>query len=484
MTVANLVVAEFSPIAGTMATSASAHAIGFGRHWFAAATGAPVSAPATSTVITDAYDDTRPRSPDEVDTGWARVLDGKVTYITRVMATNPNGVALVRTSRGPNDIADLWWCHRGEARLARKSLPLTCAVELLAEGVGVLLDREHRRLERFHADRPDVFEIGLPDIVEPADYRGTTRLFAALREADALVIGGAKRCYWMRIAQLAGELGASVAWKIAWTFPGADPAARREGVVTMCKYGVTNVEFPDGKKQFSGDFRVNVGDRIALVGKLWEALGSVQYREIERPDGTRTPMPGAPPMVAAQTTTVTHRASAAAPKPSKLPAKLKTQVAALRAVGLCDDLTDAVLAEYCEGISRPSIVPLLLSYYVGDADRAERDRYLVHDWRFGQETDDVIAELSGLLGTPPLFVQLENGAGGIQVRGPDGDEWIQLEGLHDVVSHFNNALARGTSFGDVRIYALRTEDERHAYFALAKSAYDRLRAAGIPLDVV
>ena len=480
MTIANLVVAELSPVAGTMATAATPLSICFGNHWFAAATGAPVSAPTSSSAITDACDNTRPQSPSEVKADWARALEGKVAYVTRVMTAKPGGVALVRTSRDPRDAADLWWCHGKEARLARRSLPTTSAVELLADGVGVLLDRANRRLERFHADRADVFEIALPGIVEPAEFRGRSRLFAALRDSDALVIGGDKRCYWMRIAELVRDLGTTVTWKIAWTFPGADPSARREGVVTMCKYGVTNVEFPDGKKQFSGDFRVQVGDRIALVGKLWEALGSVQYREIERPDGSRMPMPGAPPMIAEQTSAVVHHASAPAPVKRKRPVKLTKQVAALREAGLFGDMTDAVLAEYCE-LETPEIVELILAYYELHSDRAARDRYLAHDWRFGQETDDVIAELSGLLGTPPLFVQLENGADGIVVRGPDGDETIEVDGLHDVVAHFNHALARGTSFGDVRIYALETEDERHAYFALAKSAMERLTATGIPL---
>ena len=478
--IARLVVADFSPLAGTLPTAATAHTIGFGDIWLAAVSGARTSAPAKATSLGNARDGMRPVPPAELREPWAAAL-GKVDYVTRVMRARPDGIALVETARGPNDVADLWWCRGSEAQLARRSLARDTSVELLADGVGVLLDRAHRRLERFHAGANESVAIALPGVVEPVERRGDIRLFAALRDADVLVIAGAKQCYWTRIADLlVPELGRAATWRITWAFPDGDPNARRSGTVTMCKYGVTNVEFADGKKQFSGDFRVAAGEQITLVGKLWEQLGAVQYREIERADGTRMRMPGAPHMIAEQTSAIsTLRSGAAAPV--VVPPMLRAQVDAMRAAGLFGELTDAVLAEHVEGTQELDIVALALSYYAQSEARARRDRFLVHDWKFGQETDDVIAELCGLVGDPPLFVQLAVEEDGIEVRGPSGEEFIAVEMLDDVVAHINAVLDGGTPFGDVRFYALETGDERHAYFVLAAPEAARLRAAGIPL---
>lgn len=480
--IARLVVADFSPVAGTSATAATAHTIGFGDIWLTAVSGARTSAPGKATPIGNARDGMRPLTPAELREPWAKAL-GKVDYVTRVMRAKPDGIALVTTARGPNDVIDLWWCRGSEAQLVRKSLGRDVSVELLADGVGVLLDRKHRRLERVQAGARESVAIALPAIVEPAEQRGDSRPFAALRETDVLVIAGAKRCYWTRIGDLLSpDLGRSCTWKITWAFPDADPDARRTGTVTMCKYGVTNIEFPDGKKQFSGDFRVAPGETISLVGKLWEQLGSVQYREIERADGTRMPMPGAPHMVAEQTTEVVklgHDAAAAAPV--VVPPALRAQIDAMRACKLFGELTEAVLAEHLEGRPELDIVALALAYYEQSDERARRDRFLVHDWRFGQETSDVIAELCALIGDPPLFVQLAVEDDGIAVRGPSGEDFIAVESLDDVVAHVNAVLDGGTPFGDVRFHALQTGDDRHAYFLLGTLESARLRAAGIPL---
>jgi hypothetical protein len=93
----------------------------------------------------------------------------------------------------------------------------------------------------------------------------------------------------------------------------------------------------------------------------------------------------------------------------------------------------------------------------------------------------VIAELCELVGEP-LFVQLGVERGAIRVRGPRGDEAIEVASLDDVVSRFNAALGeRGHA---VRIVGLDTADERHAYFALPADRVARLRKAGVPLVAI
>lgn len=484
MCAASLFVAEFSPVVGTHAVASTPGAIGFSNGaWLDATSGARIAAPSRSVSIDSPLE--RPRTPGEVRQPWVSALAGKVDYVTRVMSAKRDGLALVETSRGPNDVTDLWWGRGNELTLARRGLRFDASIELAADGVALVLDHERRTLERIHADPSRrTATIALPGIVEVARWIQGGRFLAALDETNALVVVGPKRCYWMRLDEIVRLSDRNVTWNITWAFPDGDPTARRVGTVTMCKYGVTNVEFPDGKKQFSGDFRVSVGDQIALVGKLWERLGAVQYREIERPDGTRMPMPGAPALVTQQSSTITFsdHGEGTQPRKQEVPPELATQVAALRTEGLFDDMTDDLLEEFLEGNPDRDIVNLVIAYYERDRRRAARDRFLVHDWRFGQETDDVIAELSAMLGEPPLFVQVVNDETGITVRDRSGhEEPLDFDGLHDIVAFFNRALDGGTPFGDRRFFVLDTRDERHAYFALTARAATRLQAAGIPL---
>lgn len=63
-------------------------------------------------------------------------------------------------------------------------------------------------------------------------------------------------------------------------------------------------------------------------------------------------------------------------------------------------------------------------YGMGPTDRAVSEGFLAHDWRFGQETDNIVAEFVRALRCPPA-TQIRNGAEGIVVR-DDNDQTIEV----------------------------------------------------------
>src|SRR5262249_13201138 len=157
--------------------------------------------------------------------------------------------------------------------------------------------------------------------------------------------------------------------------------------------------------------------------------------------------PGAPGFEHEATTNLrpmNKREKARAARPLAIPKPIAKAVAAMQTEGLMAEMTPALLAESVDGAEPPDMFELIYTYYL-EPRRGKEDRYLTHDWRFGQETDDVVAELSELVGdgtTPPLFVQVENTREAFRVRGPRGVvETIDLKELDDVVQVFNRELA-------------------------------------------
>jgi hypothetical protein len=98
--------------------------------------------------------------------------------------------------------------------------------------------------------------------------------------------------------------------------------------------------------------------------------------------------------------------------------------------------------------------------------------YLSHDWRFGQETDDVVAELSARVGRP-LLRQLGMKSNIIEVERASGRLDIEVESLDDVVRAYNQALADA---GDARRFvAVDTQGDWHAYFLLLLDVVSTIR---------
>jgi hypothetical protein len=98
------------------------------------------------------------------------------------------------------------------------------------------------------------------------------------------------------------------------------------------------------------------------------------------------------------------------PTPKHLPKPLPIvrAVEAMQTEGLASELTPEVLAdlaqELCDADEFDGDFPfadVLDAYYCDDISgerRSIHDGYIRHDWRFGQETNDVVAELCALLG--------------------------------------------------------------------------------------
>jgi tetratricopeptide (TPR) repeat protein len=129
------------------------------------------------------------------------------------------------------------------------------------------------------------------------------------------------------------------------------------------------------------------------------------------------------------------------------------------------------------------VLQFLQLYYSPFADvlspSAIEDGFLTHDWRFGQETDDVVSELCQLVGRP-LFRQIgyheearTDSAGTINlltVEAENGERSsFPVLGLDDVVAFFNQALER---LDDARRFvSIDTQADFHAYYLLDVPKY-------------
>lgn len=154
-------------------------------------------------------------------------------------------------------------------------------------------------------------------------------------------------------------------------------------------------------------------------------------------------------------------------------------LAALKAFGLLGELNDSVLAQLADELCGADqldedfpVIDILDAYYLDEergAARSQKDGYIRHDWRFGQETSDVVAEFAALLGGNPLFRQLsyrdEGNQSRLAVRRDDGAGLsLIVQSLDDVAALFDYTLKER---GDARrFFALETEGDWHAYLLL------------------
>jgi cold shock CspA family protein len=169
---------------------------------------------------------------------------------------------------------------------------------------------------------------------------------------------------------------------------------------------------------------------------------------------------------------------------------LENQLAAVQGEHLVAQLTESVMAAIVADVfggklDDATLLDVLDAYYTADPVRAKHDGYLRHDWRFHQETDDVLAELAVLLPDVKLPAQLawterdttERGhrelRASLRVRLPDGaEQQVDIDSLDDVVELVNKALR--TAGDGRRVYALDTAGDWHAYYVLASDRAKRL----------
>lgn len=169
---------------------------------------------------------------------------------------------------------------------------------------------------------------------------------------------------------------------------------------------------------------------------------------------------------------------------------LDQQIAILQREHLVSGLSEQVMADlvterFDNRLADATLIGILDAYYQ-NADRAIADGYLRHDVRFGQETDDVLAELSARVPGARLPRQLrwdaertttERGqretVATLHVELPDGGAYsFDVRSLDDIVQFVNDILAAA---GDARrFHALETDGDWHAYLALSRERAQRV----------
>jgi hypothetical protein len=170
------------------------------------------------------------------------------------------------------------------------------------------------------------------------------------------------------------------------------------------------------------------------------------------------------------------------PKPMSFTAAFKE----LRALGFLTawQLADAKRAvlrlqgELPKRFTREHARDLLADYYgIGPTDRAIQDHYLAHDWRFGQETNDIVAEFVRVLGCPPA-TQTKNDSDGLVVAdATDASATVTVrDDLSQLAQFFQSrfdALAIPR-----RLIEIVTHDDQRIYVTRDASVVQPFRTAG------
>ncbi len=170
------------------------------------------------------------------------------------------------------------------------------------------------------------------------------------------------------------------------------------------------------------------------------------------------------------------------PKPMSFTAAFKE----LRALGFLStwQLADAKRAiprlygDIPKRFTRAHAMDLLTDYYgTGPTERAIQDGYLAHDWRFGRETDDVVAEFVRVLGCPPAK-QIKNDSDGLVVvdaADPSATITVRKE-LSELAQFFQTRFdALGISR---RLIELATESDLRVFVARDAAVIQPFRTAG------
>lgn len=168
---------------------------------------------------------------------------------------------------------------------------------------------------------------------------------------------------------------------------------------------------------------------------------------------------------------------------------LEQQISLVQANRLATDLTEEVWLKILEELGGDpatiGLLDVLDHYYTGEPARALSDGYLRHDWRFGQETDDVLAEIAALLPGAPVPRQLgwterdttelgyHERIATLQLARTDGGECtLDVRSLEDIID-FVNARLDDASWPK-KLYSLDTQGDWHAYLALTHAAAQQL----------
>ncbi|RTL44490.1 MAG: hypothetical protein EKK48_04350 [Candidatus Melainabacteria bacterium] len=124
----------------------------------------------------------------------------------------------------------------------------------------------------------------------------------------------------------------------------------------------------------------------------------------------------------------------------------------------------------------------------GLSARAITDGFLHHDWRYGQETSDVVAEICQIIGKPVLkqieysSVQRQDVVGEtvmLSVEFEDGKrETFPVDGLEDILAFVNKTLEK---LGDARRFvSLETNGDWFAYYLFDQPKWKKIIGSKSP----
>lgn len=144
----------------------------------------------------------------------------------------------------------------------------------------------------------------------------------------------------------------------------------------------------------------------------------------------------------------------------------------LKSLGLLQDWTlkeAKQQAEECFGevpalLSTEEAAALLCHYYgAGPSARAQREGFLARDWRFGQETSDLIAEFVAALRCPPAVVLVRVERSVLTVRnGAHAAVAIDVAGGAGAIARFFQEHLKGSGQPH-RLYEIATRSDEFAY---------------------
>ncbi len=120
---------------------------------------------------------------------------------------------------------------------------------------------------------------------------------------------------------------------------------------------------------------------------------------------------------------------------------------------------------------------LLSDYYgTGATDQAVKDGYLSHDWRFGQETNDIVAEFVRALKCPPA-TQIKNDSDGVVARDAQDPtlEVVVKDDVRALAKFFQSRFE--TLQIPLRIIEIKTDGDWFAFAVRDESLVQAFRTA-------
>jgi hypothetical protein len=401
----------------------------------------------------------------------ARQMKGEV-----VRAQAAGKSVLVDTVRGNTDTRAIYWVTDERAAMIRDRVPDRVRVEAIGDGRAVLVDADARILDFLTLNEPDA-RVPLPSWLSLPWHLGAARYMWSLPDEGVLVLESERALVWAKREELVGARRSDVVeWVPQQVVPQADMRARIEGKVLFVSPSMTLIQAGSQRVTIKAQTSCTKNDSVVVEGSLWDGA----FMTLQRTDGTTLRIAPFPEYqterAAVEAATPARQAGLGGPERKRVTKALDD----LRVYGIGRDLTGHARDELLDGIdvsgrAVPEIVfeVLTLYYQEGDNDaRAVAEGYLSHDWRFGQETDDVVAELSARVGRP-LLRQLGMKSNIIEVERASGRLDIEVESLDDVVRAYNQALADA---GDARRFvAVDTQGDWHAYFLLLLDVVSTIR---------